>query len=70
MCLVLTGLGIGRTLPVQSVATTGLLPAHSYGIGSAISPSFRQLGAGIGISLVAAVDRPSPGDALHAYERI
>jgi EmrB/QacA subfamily drug resistance transporter len=41
--ILLTGLGIGLTLPVQSGAAVQSLPPGRYGIGSAISQSFRQL---------------------------
>ncbi|WP_212915058.1 MFS transporter [Streptomyces sp. TS71-3] len=66
----LTGLGIGLTLPVQSGAAVQSLPPGRYGIGSAISQSFRQLGAVLGISLFVAVVGDARGNALLAYQHI
>lgn len=51
----LTGLGIGLTLPVQSGAAVAKLPPAQFALGSAINSSFRQLGAVLGISLFVAL---------------
>ncbi|MGY4928417.1 MFS transporter [Streptomyces sp. 900105755] len=67
----LMGLGIGLTLPVQSSAAVQSLPAHRYGLGSAISQGFRQLGAVLGISVfVAVVADPGGPGAWHAYQHL
>ncbi|MFE3168910.1 MFS transporter [Streptomyces sp. NPDC059224] len=55
----LTGLGIGLTLPVQSAAAVAKLPPAQFAIGSAINSSFRQLGAVLGISIFVALLGPS-----------
>ncbi|WP_327287509.1 MFS transporter [Streptomyces sp. NBC_01198] len=52
---VLTGLGIGLTLPVQSGAAVAKLAPAQFALGSAINSSFRQLGAVLGISLFVAL---------------
>jgi predicted MFS family arabinose efflux permease len=52
---ILTGIGIGMTLPVQSAAATQHLPPARYAVGSAVNSSFRQLGAVLGISVFVAV---------------
>jgi len=66
----LVGLGIGLTLPVQSSAAVESLPPARYAIGSAVSSSFRQLGAVLGISVfVAVLGTPAPGTALEAFHR-
>jgi EmrB/QacA subfamily drug resistance transporter len=68
---VLTGLGIGMTLPVQSAAATHDLPPARYAVGSAVNSSFRQLGAVLGISVfVAVLGTPSPATATADYHRV
>ncbi|MDX6353832.1 MAG: hypothetical protein QOF98_735 [Streptomyces sp.] len=66
-----TGLGIGFTLPVQSAAAVQSLPPARFAVGSAINSSFRQLGAVLGISLfVALLGTPGPHSAVSAFHRI
>ncbi|MFD8076823.1 MFS transporter [Streptomyces sp. NPDC059718] len=60
----LTGLGIGLTLPVQSGAAVAKLPPAQFAVGSAINSSFRQLGAVLGVSIFVALlgtSRTGPG---------
>ncbi|WP_225100314.1 MFS transporter [Streptomyces sp. CoH27] len=64
------GLGIGLTLPVQSGAAVQPLPPHQYGLGSAISQSFRQLGAVLGISVFVAVIGNDPKGKLSPYQHL
>jgi EmrB/QacA subfamily drug resistance transporter len=67
----LTGVGIGLTLPIQSGAAVASLPPARLALGSAISSSFRQVGAVLGISLfVAALGTSTGASALAAYHRI
>jgi EmrB/QacA subfamily drug resistance transporter len=67
----LTGLGIGLTLPVQSGAAVQALPPARFALGSAINASLRQLGAVLGISLfVAVLGTPSQGTALAAFHHV
>jgi EmrB/QacA subfamily drug resistance transporter len=67
----LTGLGIGLTLPVQSGAAAQALPPARFALGSAINASLRQLGAVLGISLfVAVLGNPSPATAVTAFHHV
>jgi EmrB/QacA subfamily drug resistance transporter len=67
----LTGLGIGLTLPVQSAAAVQSLPPGRFAIGSAINSSFRQLGAVLGISVfVAVLGSPDESGALAAFHHV
>jgi EmrB/QacA subfamily drug resistance transporter len=67
----LLGLGIGLTLPVQSGAAVATLPPARLALGSAVSGSFRQLGAVLGVSLFAALLATATGAAeVRAYHHI
>ncbi|MEU1276211.1 MFS transporter [Streptomyces sp. NPDC005799] len=67
----LTGLGVGLTLPVQSAAATQSLPPARFALGSAINASLRQLGAVLGISLfVAVLGTPTAGTAVDSFHRV
>ncbi|KLL11190.1 hypothetical protein BL254_09185 [Protofrankia sp. BMG5.30] len=67
----LTGAGIGLTLPTLGSAAAASLPPARFGIGSAINSSFRQLGAVLGVSVfVAVLGTPSPASALDAFQRV
>lgn len=67
----LTGLGIGLTLPVQSGAAVQALPPGRFALGSAINASLRQLGAVLGISLfVAVLGTPSAATAVAAFHHV
>jgi EmrB/QacA subfamily drug resistance transporter len=67
----LTGAGIGLTLPVQSGAAVAKLPTAQFAVGSAINSSFRQLGAVLGISIfVALLGTPGHGSGLTSFHHI
>ena len=67
----LTGLGIGLTLPVQSGAAVAKLPAARFALGSAVNSSFRQLGAVLGVSVfVAVLSTPGPGRMVAHFHHI
>jgi EmrB/QacA subfamily drug resistance transporter len=66
----LTGLGIGLTLPVQSGAAVAPLPPARFGLGSAINASFRQLGAVLGVSLFVALVGDTHTATVADYHRI
>jgi EmrB/QacA subfamily drug resistance transporter len=67
----LIGLGIGLTLPVQAGAAVATLPPPRLALGSAVSNSFRQLGAVLGVSIFAALLGTAIGPAeVHAYHHI
>ncbi|MBM9509368.1 MFS transporter [Actinacidiphila acididurans] len=64
----ITGLGVGMTLPAQSGAAVQSLPPARFAVGSAVNASFRQLGAVLGISLFVAVQgTPGAGGLLTAF---
>lgn len=68
---VLSGLGVGLTLPVQSAAAVQSLPPGRFAVGSALNSSFRQLGAVLGISVfVAVLGAPGAADATAAFHHV
>ncbi|MGW7237727.1 MFS transporter [Streptomyces sp. NPDC054804] len=67
----LTGLGVGLTLPVQSGAAVQALSPGRFALGSAINASLRQLGAVLGISLfVAVLGTPTAANAVDSFHRV
>lgn len=68
----LTGLGIGLTFPVLSAAAVASLPANSFGVGSAVNQTARQVGGAFGIAiLIAILGEPQPGAAaLAAFQHV
>ena len=51
----LSGIGIGLTLPSLGSAAAATLPAHRLAVGSAINTSFRQFGAVLGVIVFVAL---------------
>ncbi len=49
--LLLTGIGVGMTLPSLSGAAVAHLPPHRFGIGSAVNQAVRQVGSVFGVAL-------------------
>jgi EmrB/QacA subfamily drug resistance transporter len=69
--MLLIGLGIGLTLPVQSGAAVQSLPPARFALGSAVNSSFRQFGAVLGISVfVAVLGTPSAATAIRDFDRV
>ena len=69
--LVLTGIGVGLTLPTLSSAAVHGLPPNRFAVGSAVNQTVRQLGSVLGVSLIIAVlGSPSPAELLEAFDRI
>jgi MFS family permease len=67
----LTGLGVGLTIPVQSAAAVAALPPTRLAIGSGINWSFRQLGSVLGVSLfVVVLGTPTAVTAVAAFDRV
>ena len=66
---VLSGIGVGATLPLLGSATLAAVPGGRYATASAVASSARQLGGVIGIAvLVVVLGDPSPAtvvDSLH-----
>lgn len=66
--MVLTGLGVGMTLPVLTGASAAALPPGRFATGSAITSMGRQLGAVLGVAiLVGILGTPAPGHAVAAF---
>jgi EmrB/QacA subfamily drug resistance transporter len=69
--MILTGIGVGLTLPTLMATGTSSLPSHSFATGSAVINMLRQMGLAVGVAiLVAILGTPgSPADVLHVYQR-
>ncbi len=69
--LILTGIGVGLTLPTLMATAAASLPPTSFATGSAVVNMLRQVGLAIGVAVFIAVIG-SPGSAaatLAAYQR-
>jgi EmrB/QacA subfamily drug resistance transporter len=69
--LLLTGIGVGLTLPTLMATAAGSLPPTSFATGSAVVNMLRQVGLAIGVAvLIAVLGTPhSPAEVLAAYQR-
>jgi MFS family permease len=69
--MLLTGIGVGLTLPTFMATGAAALPAHSFATGSAVINMLRQIGLAVGVAvLVAVLGSPhSPAATLNVYER-
>ena len=69
--MLLTGIGVGLTLPTMMATGTSSLPAHSFATGSAVVNMFRQIGLAIGVAvLIAILGSPhTPLATLDVYRR-
>ncbi|MFF8271711.1 MFS transporter [Streptomyces sp. NPDC016562] len=66
--MVLTGLGVGMTLPVLTGASAAALPPARFATGSAITSMGRQIGAVLGVAiLVGILGTPAPGQVAAAF---
>jgi hypothetical protein len=67
--MLLTGVGVGLTLPTMMATGTSSLPAHSFATGSAVVNMFRQIGLAVGVAvLIAILGSPRSSSAtLDAY---
>jgi MFS family permease len=69
--LILTGIGVGLTLPTLSSAAVHGLPPNRFAVGSAVNQTVRQLGSVLGVALVIALlGSPNPAELLNAFDRI
>ena len=68
--MILTGIGVGLTLPTMMATGASSLPAHSFATGSAVINMLRQIGLAIGVAMLIAIlgSPASPDAVLHAYE--
>ncbi len=69
--LLLTGIGVGLTLPTMMATAAASLPPTSFATGSAVVNMLRQVGLAIGVAvLIAVLGTPdSPAQVLAAYQR-
>jgi EmrB/QacA subfamily drug resistance transporter len=69
--MILTGIGVGLTLPTLMATGASALPAHSFATGSAVINMVRQIGLAIGVAILVAilVSPASPAAVLDVYER-
>ena len=69
--LLLTGIGVGLTLPTMMATAAASLPPTSFATGSAVVNMLRQVGLAIGVAvLIAVLGSPhSPAQTLAAYQR-
>lgn len=67
----LSGAGVGLTLPTLGSAAAASLPPERFGAGSAVSSTTRQIGTVLGVSaLIALLGTPAPGEILIAFDRV
>jgi EmrB/QacA subfamily drug resistance transporter len=69
--MLLTGIGVGFTLPTFMATGAAALPQHSFATGSAVINMLRQIGLAIGVAvLIAVLGNPdSPDATLAVYQR-
>jgi MFS family permease len=69
--LILTGIGVGLTLPTLMATAASSLPPTSFATGSAVVNMLRQVGLAVGVAvLIAVLGSPgTPAAALAAYQR-
>ncbi|WP_194813606.1 MFS transporter [Nocardia sp. XZ_19_385] len=69
--MLLTGLGVGLTLPTSFATGTGALPPHRFATGSAVLSMSRQIGLAIGVALFVLVlgSAADPQTTLDAFQR-
>lgn len=69
--MLLTGVGVGLTLPTLMATGASSLPPHSFATGSAVVNMLRQIGLAIGVALLIAIlgSPASPLSTLHVYQR-
>ncbi len=53
--MLLTGIGVGLTLPTLMSTAAGSLPPHSFATGSGVVNMLRQVGFAIGVAVLVAV---------------
>ena len=69
--MLLTGTGVGLTLPTLMATAAGSLPPHSFASGSAVVNMIRQIGMAVGVAvLVVVLGAPgTPAGRLLAFHR-
>ncbi|MBV8988595.1 MAG: MFS transporter, partial [Solirubrobacterales bacterium] len=69
--MLLTGIGVGLTLPTLIATGSSSLPPRAFATGSAVVNMLRQIGLAVGVALLIAVlgSPHSPGATVAAYQR-
>src|SRR4051794_9243119 len=66
--MILTGIGVGLTLPSVSAAAVSELPPARFATGSAVLQMARQLGIALGVAILIAIfGHPTPEQALDRF---
>jgi NTE family protein len=67
--MVILGTGAGLTFPTLSGAAVGSMPGPKFAVATSLNSVARQLGAALGVAvLIAILGKPSPAQALDAFE--
>lgn len=67
---VLSGIGVGMTLPLLGSATLAAVPGGRYATASAVASSTRQLGGVLGIALlVVIIGTPTPATSVDSFRQ-
>jgi EmrB/QacA subfamily drug resistance transporter len=67
--LLITGAGVGLTIPTLSSAAAASLPPQRFATGIAVLTMSRQIGSALGVAiLIAILGTPSAGDAVNAFD--
>jgi MFS family permease len=65
--MLVTGVGVGLTLPTLMATAAGSLPPQSFATGSAVINTLRQVGMAIGVAVLVALLGTTPD--LAAFQR-
>ncbi len=63
--MILTGIGVGLTLPTMMATGSTSLPAQSFATGSGVINMIRQTGLALGVAILVAVLGTATGDGSH-----
>ncbi len=66
---VITGIGVGFVISTLGSASSAFLPANRFGMGSAVNATGRQIGAGMGIAVAAAIGAAA-SDPVRGYQNV
>jgi EmrB/QacA subfamily drug resistance transporter len=68
--LLITGAGVGLSIPTLSSAAAASLAPQRFATGIAVLTMSRQIGAALGVAvLIAIVGTPAPGEAIDVFDR-
>jgi len=68
---IMTGIGVGLTMPSLSSAAVHSLEPNRFAVGSAVNQTVRQIASVLGVALVIAlIGSPKPAEVLDAFDRV